>query len=296
MLELRDLHKRFGDVVALDGCSFSVEPGMLVGFLGPNGAGKTTAMRTIFDLVRPDRGEVTWNGAPIDYETRLGFGYMPEERGLYPRMRIRQQVTYFAALHGMGRADAEAAATRWLTDLGLGDRLESKLEVLSHGNQQRVQLATAMTHDPELLVLDEPFAGLDPIGVEAMAGILSERAAAGTVVVFSSHQLDLVEDLCERVVIIDGGSVVLEGTVSGLRSGSPRRYIDASVASDAEWWLPLPGVVVVAADGEHVRLAVDRNVDVGAAFRLAETAGTVRHFSFEPPNLSEVFREAVSPG
>jgi ABC-2 type transport system ATP-binding protein len=296
MLELRGLHKRFGEVVALDGCTFSVEPGKLLGFLGPNGAGKTTAMRTIFGLIRPDAGEVTWNGAPIDHEMRLRFGYMPEERGLYPRMKIGVQVGYFAALHGMSREESQAAATRWLTHLGLEERLDSRLEELSHGNQQRVQLATAMAHEPDLLVLDEPFAGLDPIGVEAMAGILSDRAAAGTAVVFSSHQLDLVEDLCERVVIIDGGSIVLEGTVTALRSGSPRRYIDVAVDTEDEWWRPLPGVTVVAADGHNVRLEVARDVDVGAAFRLAESSGTVGHFSFEPPTLSEVFREAVNRG
>jgi ABC-2 type transport system ATP-binding protein len=172
--------------------------------------------------------------------------------------------------------------------------MTARLEELSHGNQQRVQLATAMAHDPELLVLDEPFAGLDPIGVESMAEILSDRAAAGAAVVFSSHQLDLVEDLCQSVVIIDAGAVVLQGAVETLRSGSPRRYLDATVESDDSWWDPLPGATVVASDGHHVRISVDRGVDVGAAFRLADAAGSVRHFSFEPPNLSEVFREAVN--
>lgn len=294
MLELRDLHKRYGEVVALDGCTFSVEPGKLVGFLGPNGAGKTTAMRTIFGLVRPDSGEVMWQDRPVSPEARLRFGYMPEERGLYPKMRIGEQIAYFASLHGMARSEADAAARQWLDHLGLSERLGSRVEELSHGNQQRVQLAAALAHDPALLVLDEPFSGLDPLGVESMAALLRERAHDGTAVVFSSHQLDLVEDLCERVVIIDDGAVVLEGTVTELREAAPRRYIDAAVSSEASWWQAIPGVTVVAADDGHVRLSVDRDVDVGAVFRLADAAGTVRHFSFEPPTLSELFRSAVA--
>ena len=294
MLELNRLRKRFGDVVALDGCTFSVEPRKLIGFLGPNGAGKTTTMRSVFGLVRPDEGDVTWRGRPIDAQTRLRFGYMPEERGLYPRMRVGPQIAYFAALHGLTRSAADAASDRWLHQLGLGERAKSRLEELSHGNQQRVQLAAALAHDPELLVLDEPFAGLDPIGVESMAEILSDRAAAGACVMFSSHQLDLVEDLCEAVVIIDRGRVVLQGSVASLRSESPRRYIDAAVDTGEEWWRSVAGASVVLADGNHVRLAVDRDIDVGAVFRLADAAGPVRRFSFEPPTLSELFREAVS--
>jgi ABC-2 type transport system ATP-binding protein len=294
MLELRNLQKRFGSIVALDGCTFEVAPGELLGFLGPNGAGKTTAMRTVFGLVTPDHGEVRWNGARIDEPARLRFGYMPEERGLYPRMKVRRQVGYFASLHGMSSRDATAAADRWLDYLGLADRADSRLEQLSHGNQQRVQLATALAHEPDLLVLDEPFAGLDPIGVESMAAILAERASEGAAVVFSSHQLDLVEDLCERVVIINQGTIVLSGSVAELRASSPRRYLDASVDTDGDWWAGLPGVAIVTREDHHVRLSVDRDVDVGAAFRLADGAGTVRHFSFEPPSLSEVFREAVN--
>ena len=179
MLEIDDLAKRYGPVVALDGASFQAAPGRIVGFLGPNGAGKTTTMRCIFGLARPDRGTVRWRGRPVDRAARLRFGYMPEQRGLYPRMRVGEQLSYFAQQHGLAGKTADAAAARWLDRMGLGDRAKSKLEELSHGNQQRVQLAVALAHDPELLVLDEPFSGLDPIGIATMTEVIHERAAAG---------------------------------------------------------------------------------------------------------------------
>jgi ABC-2 type transport system ATP-binding protein len=191
MLEILDLAKRYGAVTALDGASFAATPGRIVGFLGPNGAGKTTTMRCIFGLAQPDRGEVRWAGTPVDRDTRLRFGYMPEQRGLYPRMRVGEQVSYFAQQHGLSGRDAGAATTRWLERMGLGDRAKSKLEELSHGNQQRIQLAVALVHDPELLVLDEPFSGLDPIGIATMTEVVKERAAAGCAVLGLRFEKDL---------------------------------------------------------------------------------------------------------
>src|SRR5215216_1875493 len=218
MLEISDLSKRYGAVVALDGASFTVRPGRLVGFLGPNGAGKTTAMRCVFGLARPDRGTIHWQGQPIDRAHRLRFGYMPEQRGLYPRMKVGDQLSYFAQQHGLPAGRAKAATARWLEGLGLADRAGDKLEALSHGNQQRVQLGAALVHDPELLVLDEPFSGLDPLGIATMTEILRKRAAAGVGVVFSSHQLDLVEDVCEDVVIINRGRIATAGAIDDLRA------------------------------------------------------------------------------
>ncbi len=294
MLRLSGLSKRYGDVVALDDCSFEVPRGELLGFLGPNGAGKTTAMRTVFGLVIPDRGSVTWNDAAITPVTRLRFGYMPEQRGLYPRMRIGRQLSYFGQLHGMAQADADAAAIRWLETLGLGDRAGDRLEDLSHGNQQRVQLAAALVHDPELLVLDEPFSGLDPLGVQAMADILAKRAAAGVAVVFSSHQLDLVEDLCESVVVIDRGSIVLSGAVRQLRASSAYRYVDLEVEGvGAAWFESLPYGELVAAEDGRARLRVPADANPADLLQAAEAAGNVREFAFSPPTLSQVFREAV---
>ena len=211
-LSLVHLSKRFASVQALADLSFSVERGRMLGFLGPNGAGKTTAMRAVFGLVEVDSGEVLWRGQPVGLEERLRFGYMPEERGLYPRMPVREQLEYFGRLHGLEASAARAAAQKWLERLGLADRAEAKVEELSHGNQQRAQLAAALVHEPELLVLDEPFAGLDPLAVRTLAEVLRGEAARGAAVVFSSHQLELVEDICEDVVIIDHGQIVATGT------------------------------------------------------------------------------------
>ncbi len=295
MLEIRDLTKRYGEVVALDGASFTVAEGRILGFLGPNGAGKTTTMRAIFGLVRPDRGEVRWKGEPVGPQERARFGYMPEERGLYPRMKVGDQLVYFAELSGLSGTAAKAAATRWLERLDLGDRADARLEELSHGNQQRVQLAAALVHDPELIVLDEPFGGLDPIGVESLAGLLVQTAASGVAVVFSSHQLDLVEDVCQDVVIIDHGTIVLAGVVEELKAASPHRSLDVTV--DGEPWLPLlpAGTVTTKQDG-RVRMLVDASVDLDEVLASARRAGEVTRFSFEPPSLTDLFLDAVSQG
>ncbi len=206
--------------MALDGVSFAVEPGQMFGFVGPNGAGKTTTMRIAMGVLSADRGEVRWRGERVGADERRRFGYMPEERGLYPKMRVRAQLAYLASLHGV--ADPEPAADRWIDRLGLTERAEDRVEQLSLGNQQRVQLAAALVHEPELLILDEPFSGLDPVGVDVLSGVLTEYAATGVPVVFSSHQLDLVERLCEAVAIIKDGRLVASGTVEALRGPGKR--------------------------------------------------------------------------
>jgi len=296
MLEIIDLAKRYGAVTALDGASFQAQPGRIVGFLGPNGAGKTTTMRCIFGLARPDRGAVHWNGAVVGREARLRFGYMPEQRGLYPRMRVLEQLSYFAQQHGMKSKAATAAGTRWLERMGLADRAKSKLEELSHGNQQRVQLAVALAHDPELLVLDEPFSGLDPIGIATMTEVVRDRAAAGVGVIFSSHQLDLVEDVCEDVVIIAKGRIVAAGTIDELKSRSGRRHLEVEVAgSDGTWLDGSSAVTVLERSDGRVKLLVDESVDLEALLARAKAAGEVRRFSYQPPKLSELFMEAVTP-
>jgi ABC-2 type transport system ATP-binding protein len=295
MLEIHDLTKRYGDVVALDGASFSVAPGRIVGFLGPNGAGKTTTMRAIFGLVRPDRGEVRWKGKPAGPEERTRFGYMPEERGLYPKMKVGDQLTYFAELSGMSGAAARDAAAGWLGRLGLGERADARLEELSHGNQQRVQLAAALVHDPELVVLDEPFSGLDPLGVESLAEMLVQTAASGVAVVFSSHQLDLVEDVCQDVVIIDHGKIVLAGVVEELKSASSHRSLEVRV--NGKPWVPLlPSGTVTSGQDGRLRVLVDASVDLDGILASARRAGEVTAFSFEPPSLTDLFLDAVSEG
>lgn len=296
MLQLANLSKRYGDVVALDGCSFSVERGTMLGFLGPNGAGKTTTMRCIFNLAVPDAGTVDWDGRPVTPNDLLGFGYMPESRGLYPRMKILDQLAYIGTLHGMERTDAKDSAARWLELFGLSERRDDRLEDLSHGNQQRVQLAAALVHGPELLVLDEPFSGLDPLGVETMAEVLTGEAARGAAVVFSSHQLDLVEGLCEEVAIIHEGRIVLEGNVGQLKESAPVRHVSVAMRNgfDPDWVEQMPGLRSWRAAASGFDAVVDAETDVRALLRGVGAADDVTSFSFGAPTLNDLFREAVS--
>lgn len=263
----------------------------MLGLLGPNGAGKTTTMRTIFGLVRPDGGSVTWDGVSIDKRIRRRFGYMPEERGLYPRLGVRWQLVYLARIHGLGRVEAAEAADRWLELFTLTDRADAAVRELSHGNQQRVQLIAALIHEPDLVVLDEPFVGLDPIGAASMAEVLARLTAEGKAVVFSSHQLDVVEDLCRDVVIVDRGRVVLSGAVRDLRASSPIRYLEI-VGGDGRSIEALPQAVVVERGDQTVRARVPADIDLERVGGLLAGRGIVQ-FSFEPPPLSEVFRKAV---
>lgn len=293
MLELDRLSKRFGEVIALDGCAFRVRPGRMVGFLGPNGSGKTTAMRSIFGLVALDGGEVRWDGAPVTSEASRRFGYMPEARGLYPKMKVREQVEYFATLHGLDRAAARQSAGRWLERLGLAERADSTVESLSHGNQQRVQLAVSLAFPADLLVLDEPFSGLDPIAVATMGEVIREEAARGSAVLFSSHQLDLVEDLCDDVVIIDHGRVVLDGVLREVRAASPYRYAEVTGGAP-DWHAALPGAEVISRRDGRVRLRLPASTAPDDVLAAARPGGAVEGFRFEPPSLSDLFVEAVT--
>jgi ABC-2 type transport system ATP-binding protein len=293
-LELLGLVRRFGDVVALDDVSFSVQAGQMVGFVGPNGAGKTTAMRIALGVLRTDAGEVRWLGRPVDAETRRRFGYMPEERGLYPKMRVLDQLVYLARLHGLEPEDARARAAAMVEALGVAERGRDRAESLSLGNQQRVQLAAALVHRPEVLVLDEPFSGLDPVGVDVLSEMLRGQADAGVPVVFSSHQLDLVERLCESVVMIDRGRVVASGRIEDLRAADPRRLVRVEVSGAGDEWLGRVNGVRVAEplpDGGIVELS--DGVSESAVLDAARVVGSVRHFSVVRPSLSEIFRRQV---
>ena len=295
VLEIVGLRRRFGSITALDDLTITVPAAKVVGFLGPNGAGKTTTMRAIFGLTELEHGTVTWKGVPVDQRARRRFGYMPEERGLYPGMLVIEQVEYLGRLHGLTAADAFSAATAWLERLGIADRADDKVEALSHGNQQRVQLAAALVHEPEMLVLDEPLAGLDPPGIDAIGAVLTEQAASGTCVLFSSHQLDQVEDLCEDVIIIDHGHLVAAGSVDDLATQGRRRLV-VRVEGDraAVWARDLRGATISEVSSGEVRLVLDDNVDPDTVLRAAMASGKVSKFVVERRRLSEVFREAVA--
>ena len=292
--EFVGLVRHFGEVVALDDVSFRVVAGEMVGFVGPNGAGKTTAMRIALGLLQADAGAVRWRRREVDAETRRRFGYMPEERGLYPKMRVLDQLVYLARLHGLEPGDARSQAERMTEMLGVGDRARDRAESLSLGNQQRVQLAAALVHRPEVLILDEPFSGLDPVGVDVLSAILRRQADEGAPVVFSSHQLELVERLCESVVMIDRGRIVASGRIADLRARDTRRLVRVEVAGAPDGWLervagtrvlePLPEGAIVELDGASESDVLD----------AARAAGSVRHFSVVRPSLSEIFRREVA--
>ncbi|HXD53746.1 MAG TPA: ATP-binding cassette domain-containing protein [Solirubrobacteraceae bacterium] len=291
MLELRDLHRSFGGLVAVDGVSFSVPAGAMFGFVGRNGAGKTTVMRIVCGLLAADAGTVTWNDRQI---TRERIGYMPEERGLYLKMRLADQLEYFAVLHGASHADGRAAARGWLERFGLGDRTAARVEELSHGNQQRVQLAAALVHGPELLILDEPFAGLDPIATDVMVAVLREQAARGVPVLISSHQLELVEQICESVAIIDRGRLLAWGAVEELRAGGPRLVRVDVRDAPADWTDSLPGAEVVERSDGRTVFELAPTGDPQRVLDVARAVGTVTYFAELRPSLAELFREAVS--
>ena len=295
MLEFDAVHKRYGQMVALDSVSFTVRPGQMFGFVGANGAGKTTTMRIAMGVLAADSGEVRWRGGPVSFESRRRFGYMPEERGLYPKMRVGEHLVYLARLHGLTGPDARRAADRWVERLGVAARRDDAVEKLSLGNQQRVQLAAALVHDPEVLILDEPFSGLDPVGVDALADVLAERCRAGVPVIFSSHQLDLVERLCDSVGIINQGRMVATGTVPELRTREGRRELRVAVADvTSDWTTGLPGVRVLARQGSEVRLELDDPTDDQKVLEMALRAGRVEHFGWRQPTLAELFRDVVA--
>ena len=295
MLEFDGLHKSYGANRVLDGVSFAVAPGSMFGFCGSNGAGKTTTMRIAMGLVRADAGEVRWQGRPLDQALRRRIGYMPEERGLYPKMRVGEQLAYFARLHGMAAGPAARAAAEWADRLGLGERRNERVEKLSLGNQQRVQLAAALVSRPEVLILDEPFSGLDPVGVDALAEALLEQVRGGVPVVFSSHQLDLVERLCDSVGILARGRMVATGTVDELRRREAGRLLRVVVPDAAPGWADgLGGARVVSEQAGDTLLELSPDTDDQSVLGAALRTGRVTHFAWQQPSLVELFREAVA--
>jgi ABC-2 type transport system ATP-binding protein len=300
VLELDRLSKRYGQVVALDNLSFTIRPGQMYGFVGTNGAGKTTAMRIVLGVLDADAGEVRWQGQRLGPDARREFGYMPEERGLYPKMQLLEQLVFLAQLRGTPEAVATRSARALLGRFGLAERAGDRVEQLSLGNQQRVQLAAALVHDPTVLVLDEPFSGLDPVGVDAMATILRERVDAGAALVFSSHQLDLVERLCDAVGIIRAGRLVADGTVAELRGVTSSRRFRVQVGAAPGWPDQLAAAVRGATVLDHGRddgpalFELPAGTDDQVLLAAAQRLGAVHQFGTAEPTLVELFREVVS--
>ncbi|MBM2617648.1 ATP-binding cassette domain-containing protein [Actinoplanes sp. LDG1-06] len=293
VLNVDSVSRSFGDRAVLKNVSFAVGGGKLTGFVGANGAGKTTTMRIILGVLAADSGEVTLGGKPLTREIRQRFGYMPEERGLYPKMTVHDQIVYLGRLHGLSSSAAEERTGKLLERLGLGERAGEKLEKLSLGNQQRAQVAAALVHDPEVLVLDEPFSGLDPIAVETMVEVLRDRAASGAPVLFSSHQLELVERLCDDLVIIADGGIRAAGDRATLRAQHAEPRYQMLVDTDAGWLRDQPGVELIDLDGARAVFTLDAGFDDQKVLLAALERGPVRSFGPVVPTLTEIFREVV---
>ncbi|GAA1208972.1 ATP-binding cassette domain-containing protein [Rhodoglobus aureus] len=293
MLQLDNISKAFGGRIALDGVSFDVRDGRMTGFVGGNGAGKTTTMRILLGVLEGDAGEIFLDGDPLGAQQRRHFGYMPEERGLYPKMKVREQLVYLARLHGLSSADAGRSADSLVEELGLGERRDSTLESLSLGNQQRAQIAAALVHDPQILVLDEPFSGLDPLAVDTVVEVLKQRAASGASVLFSSHQLEIVERLCDDLVIIAEGSIRVSGEREALRTAhsSPRYTITAG--SDLGWLRAEPDITVVEFDGGHATFDTTESAAAQRVLSRAVLDGDVTTFAPQRASLSQIFREVI---
>lgn len=290
MLELHDICRSFSGKQVLHDVSFSARPGQLTGFVGGNGAGKTTTMRIILGVLASDSGTITLDGSPLTATSRSRFGYMPAERGLYPKMKIAEQITYLARLHGFSKEDASQRAENLLVSLGLKDRLTDALETLSTGNQQRVQIAAALVHEPDVLILDEPFSGLDPHAVDQVLQVLTERADAGATVLFSSHQLDVVERLCNELVIIGDGKILDAGGREDLRRRHGSLRYELTSDADVSWVQTQPGVLIDEITPERVLFQSEES-QAHAVLTEAVKRGTVKSFSPILPNLSEIFRE-----
>ena len=293
MLQLDNISKAFGGRTALDGVSFGVRDGRMTGFVGGNGAGKTTTMRILLGVLERDSGEIALDGESLGAQQRRHFGYMPEERGLYPKMKVREQLVYLARLHGLTSLDAGRNADSLIEELGLGERRDSTLESLSLGNQQRAQIAAALVHDPQILVLDEPFSGLDPLAVDTVVDVLEQRAASGASVLFSSHQLEIVERLCDDLVIISEGSIRASGEREALREAHSAPRFSITSNSDLDWLRTEPDITVVELQGGQAVFDAAEPTAAQRVLRRAVAEGDVSSFAPQRASLAQIFREVI---
>lgn len=290
MLSVRGLSRAYADALVVDDVSFDVRPGRLTGFVGANGAGKTTTMRMLIGVLAPSAGEVLWNDTPITTSKRRTFGYMPEERGLYPRMSLVDQLVFLARLHGLDKRSAVLRARHLLDHFGLDDRRDDLLDELSLGNQQRVQIAAALVHQPTALILDEPFSGLDPLAVDSMVELLHDEVGPDVPILFSSHQLELVERVCDDLIILSGGHVVVAGATDELRERGPVRY--RVVVDDPSALDDLPGAHVDRRDADATFLTLTSG-DAADLLAHLTTRTRVSDFHRHVEPLAHVFREAT---
>ena len=292
-LRVAGVTHRFGERLVLDDVDLEIAPGRVVGLLGPNGAGKTTLMRIIFGVIQPDVGRILFDGRPAGPGDRRTWGYMPQERGVYDDMRVLDLLVWFARLHDVPKAEARRRAVDLLERLGLADRSHDAISDLSGGMVQRVQLAAAMVHQPPLLVLDEPFAGLDPAAVQFLSDVIVDHVRAGRHLLLSSHQLDLVEDLCETIFLLHRGRVVLQGEVATVKANSNRRYLQVDAPVEPAWVTSLPAVIAER-NPAGTRLRLEPAADAVAVLSRIRDRTDIRTFGVETPSLSELFLAATA--
>lgn len=295
MLEVSHVRKEFGSVRAVRDVSLSVAPGTTFGLLGPNGAGKTTTMRMILGILTPDGGTVHWNGSPVRGDSRRHFGYLPEERGIYGKMKVREQIAYFARLHGLRAPALDPRVARWIERLGLDGVADRPCAELSKGNQQKVQVACAAVHEPELLVLDEPFSGLDPVNAEVLLGLLNELKAAGTALILSSHQMWQLEELCTSFTIIANGQNRVNGTLAELRSQWPTRLVRVAPASNdvASILERVAGAERSGSANGSIDYLVPASTDFASLLRQLVAGTAITKFEAMEPSLNELYLHAV---
>jgi ABC-2 type transport system ATP-binding protein len=293
-LEVQGIYKSFGPVRAVQDVSFRVPAGRVCGLLGSNGAGKTTTMRMIMRIFLPDQGEIRWQGAPVTDAVRQGFGYLPEERGLYPKMQVREQLIYLAQLKGLTEQDAAQRVDLWIDRLGLGEYALRKVEQLSKGNQQKVQFAAAAASRPSLCILDEPFTGLDPVNTLVMEEAFRTLAGEGTTILFSSHNMDQVEALCDDVVLLHRSRVVLAGSLREVKKAARRQTVRIRVESGDYTFLEgIPGISARAGQAGGMEVSVPAGMEPNQILRAALGASTVVEYSLGEPSLREIYLEKV---
>lgn len=291
MLEVKGLHKSFGEIQAVRDVSFTVEKGKILGMIGQNGAGKTTTFRLILDFLTSDEGSIQWDGEPITQKVYDRIGYLPEERGLYPKITVEQQIIYFAKLRGKSKKEIAPKIDQWLERFQVKGKKTDKIKSLSKGNQQKVQLITTLIHEPEFIILDEPFSGLDPVNATLLKDAIFEMKAKGACIIFSSHNMENVEELCDNLVMLRNGEQVLNGTVEGIRQsfGRSKLYLESSWSKeDLEQF---PGVLSVTEQKNGQMLLRLEQEEVGKRlFAEVTKDGYIPVFNQQTPTLEEIFR------
>ena len=295
MLDVDKVSKTFGSVHAVTDLSFTAKSGAIFGLLGPNGAGKTTTIRMILNIFEPDSGQVLWNGRQVDAAVRHTFGYLPEERGLYPKMKVRDQLMFLAQLHGESADAAKATIDRFAAALNLTENLDKTSQELSKGNQQKVQFIAAVAHKPPLLVLDEPFSGFDPVNVEVVKEAIRQLVAGGTAVLLSSHRMEQVEELCEDVCIIDHSRAVLSGNLKAIKRSWPERFVRMTALTDTAFLSAFAGATILPGRDGYLDVKLAPSIAPTDVLRAAMAAGAVDHFEVVEPSLNDIYLSAVKP-